>query len=143
MASARRIPGPLRGPRINPKPITGRERIADLVDNAFLAYNAGRLREACHLFTNRMLKANVTVGMSLTGARSPASRPHPAKAAPRTNSDHGPGRGSACRKLIFQRHADEYRHTEIVVVEKGAKAGSAIPRAYQPQLIGENCRSRA
>ena len=72
MASARRIPGPLRGPRINPKPITGRERIADLVDNAFLAYNAGRLREACHLFTNRMLKPNVTVGMSLTGAMTPA-----------------------------------------------------------------------
>ena len=72
MASARRIPGPLRGPRINPKPITGRERIADLIDNAFLAYNAGRLREACHLFTNRMLKPNVTVGMSLTGAMTPA-----------------------------------------------------------------------
>ena len=72
MASARRIPGPLRGPRINPKPITGRERIADLIDNAFLANNAGRLREACHLFTNRMLKPNVTVGMSLTGAMTPA-----------------------------------------------------------------------
>ena len=72
MARSRPTPGPLRGPRINPKPITGREMVADLVDNAFLAYNAGRLREACHLFTDRMLKPNVTVGMSLTGAMTPA-----------------------------------------------------------------------
>ena len=72
MARSRPTPGPLRGPRINPKPITGREKVADLVDNAFLAYNAGRLREACHLFTDRMLKPNVTVGMSLTGAMTPA-----------------------------------------------------------------------
>lgn len=62
----------LRGPRINPKPITGKERVADLIDGAFLAYNAGRLREACQLFTGRMLKPNVTIGMSLTGAMTPA-----------------------------------------------------------------------
>ena len=62
----------LRGPRINPNPITGRETVADLVDNAFLAYNAGRLSEACRLFTTRMLEDDVTVGMSLTGAMTPA-----------------------------------------------------------------------
>jgi len=32
----------LRGQRIDPKPLTGRETIPELVDNAFLAYNAGR-----------------------------------------------------------------------------------------------------
>lgn len=62
----------LRGKRIAPKPITGKESVAELVDNAFLAYNAGRLREACHLFTERMLAADGTVGMSLTGAMTPA-----------------------------------------------------------------------
>ena len=62
----------LKGPRINPKAITGKERVAELIDNAFLAYNAGRLKEACHLFTGRMLKPNVTIGMSLTGAMTPA-----------------------------------------------------------------------
>jgi len=46
--------------------------VADLVDNAFLAYNAGRLREACTLFTTRMLLPDTTVGMSLTGAMTPA-----------------------------------------------------------------------
>src|SRR5439155_102640 len=41
----------LRGQRIDPKPITGRETVPELVDNAFLAYNAGRLSEACRLFS--------------------------------------------------------------------------------------------
>ncbi|PYP41565.1 MAG: deoxyhypusine synthase [Gemmatimonadetes bacterium] len=62
----------LRGRRIDPDAITGRETVADLIDNAFLAYNAGRLREACVLFSERMLAPEVTVGMSLTGAMTPA-----------------------------------------------------------------------
>jgi deoxyhypusine synthase len=62
----------LRGPRIDPRPISGGETVADLIDNAFLAYNAGRLREACTLFTERMLSPEVTVAMSLTGAMTPA-----------------------------------------------------------------------
>jgi deoxyhypusine synthase len=43
-----------------------------LVDNAFLAYNAARLREACWLFTEKMLEPDVTVGVTLTGALTPA-----------------------------------------------------------------------
>jgi deoxyhypusine synthase len=62
----------LRGKRILPKPITGRESLPDLIDDAFLAYNAARLQEACRLFTERMLQPNVTVGMSLAGALTPA-----------------------------------------------------------------------
>src|SRR5207247_2316801 len=54
----------LRGPRIDPKPVTGRETVADLVDSAFLAYNAGRLAEACRLYAELMLEDDVTVGMS-------------------------------------------------------------------------------
>ncbi|HEV8235055.1 MAG TPA: hypothetical protein VGP84_10695, partial [Gemmatimonadaceae bacterium] len=46
----------LRGPRIDPRPIDGKESVADLIDNAFLAYNAARLREACALFTRKMLE---------------------------------------------------------------------------------------
>ena len=62
----------LRGARIDPRPITGKESVAELVENAFLAYNAGRLHEGCRLFAERMLEADVTVGMSLTGAMTPA-----------------------------------------------------------------------
>ena len=62
----------LRGDRINPRRIDGSERVADLIDSAFLAYNAARLREACQLFTQKMLDADVTVGLTLTGALTPA-----------------------------------------------------------------------
>ena len=62
----------LRGQPIEPKPITGRETVPELVDNAFLAYNGGRLAEGCRLFAERMLEDDVTVGMSLTGAMTPA-----------------------------------------------------------------------
>jgi deoxyhypusine synthase len=62
----------LRGQRIDPRGTTGKETVAELIDNAFLAYNAGRLREGCQLFTERMLAQDVTVGMTLTGAMTPA-----------------------------------------------------------------------
>src|SRR2546423_2354279 len=62
----------LRGRRIDPAPITSNTGLAELVDEAFLAYNAARLREACHLFTQKMLEPEVTVGLSITGALTPA-----------------------------------------------------------------------
>ncbi|HWN09397.1 MAG TPA: deoxyhypusine synthase [Pyrinomonadaceae bacterium] len=62
----------LQGRRIDPPPITGKTTLADLVDDAFIAYNGARLREACQLFTRKMLEPEVTVGMSLTGALTPA-----------------------------------------------------------------------
>ena len=62
----------LRGAPISPTPINGTETAADLIDNVFLAYNAARLREACQLFTEKMLEPDVTVGMTLTGALTPA-----------------------------------------------------------------------
>ncbi|HYT49207.1 MAG TPA: deoxyhypusine synthase [Pyrinomonadaceae bacterium] len=62
----------LRGRRIDPKPITGSTKLVDLVDSAFIAYNAARLREACWLFAQKMLEPDVTVGVTLTGALTPA-----------------------------------------------------------------------
>lgn len=62
----------LSGKRVEPEPLTGSETVAELVDNAFLAYNSGRLREACRLFVDKMLADDCTVGMSLTGAMTPA-----------------------------------------------------------------------
>jgi deoxyhypusine synthase len=64
--------GFLSGGRIDPRRIDGSETVADLVDGTFLAYNAARLREACHLFTTKMLAEDVTVGLSITGALTPA-----------------------------------------------------------------------
>jgi len=62
----------LQGRRIDPRPITGSDSVVELIENAFLAYNAARLREACQLFTRKMLAPDVTVGVSLTGALTPA-----------------------------------------------------------------------
>lgn len=62
----------LRGRRIDPKPITGSTKLVDLIDSTFVAYNAARLREACWLFTQKMLEPDVTVGVTLTGALTPA-----------------------------------------------------------------------
>ncbi|HET7632360.1 MAG TPA: deoxyhypusine synthase [Gemmatimonadaceae bacterium] len=62
----------LKGGRIDPRRIDGSESVADLVDGTFLAYNAARLREACQLFTQKMLDDDVTVGLTLTGALTPA-----------------------------------------------------------------------
>ena len=62
----------LQGGRIEPRRIDGTESAADLIDNTFLAYNGARLREACQLYTKKMLEPDVTVGMTLTGALTPA-----------------------------------------------------------------------
>jgi len=62
----------MSGKRIRPKNITGREKLADLVDETFLAYNGARLKEGCQLFANRMLAPDVTIGMSFAGALTPA-----------------------------------------------------------------------
>src|SRR5918995_2184521 len=62
----------LQGKRIDPAPITKKTTIADLVDESFLAYNAARLREACQLFATKMLQDDVTIGVTLTGALTPA-----------------------------------------------------------------------
>ena len=62
----------IRGPRIAPPAITGKETAAELIDQAFLAYNGARLREGARLLVERMLEPDVTVALSLTGALTPA-----------------------------------------------------------------------
>ncbi|TMA54233.1 MAG: deoxyhypusine synthase [Deltaproteobacteria bacterium] len=62
----------LRGKRIDPHPITSRTTVPELIDGAFLAYNGARLREAAQLFSERMLAEDVTIGISLSGALTPA-----------------------------------------------------------------------
>lgn len=45
---------------------------ADLIDQCFTSFNARGLRDACRLYTERILKENTTVGLSLSGALVPA-----------------------------------------------------------------------
>ena len=62
----------LKGRPIVPEPITKDVGVVGLVDSYFQAYNAGRLKEACQLFAKKYLDSDVTVGMTITGALTPA-----------------------------------------------------------------------
>lgn len=59
-------------PRLNPLGIGQSISAADLIDQTFLAYNGGRLREAAQLLTHKMLPNDGFIGLSLTGALTPA-----------------------------------------------------------------------
>ncbi len=61
----------LSGKRILPKPIGRDTDIVKLIDNLD-AYNGGRLRAACHLLKDRYSQDDVTIGLSLAGALTPA-----------------------------------------------------------------------
>lgn len=52
----------------------GNDAITTLIDDGFQAFNAGRLSEACRVFTTRMLDPahDTTVGLTVAGAMTPA-----------------------------------------------------------------------
>jgi deoxyhypusine synthase len=58
--------------KIAPAPIATDISIVDLVDQYFTAYNSARLRELCQLLSQNVMKEGVTVGLSLSGAMTPA-----------------------------------------------------------------------
>lgn len=61
----------LIGKRILPAPISRKTSVVTLIDNMD-AYNGGRLRAACHLLRDKYSRSDVTVGLSLAGALTPA-----------------------------------------------------------------------
>jgi deoxyhypusine synthase len=61
----------LSGKRILPEQISKATDVVKLIDNMD-AYNGGRLRAACHLLRDRYSQEDVTVGLSLAGALTPA-----------------------------------------------------------------------
>jgi deoxyhypusine synthase len=60
------------GQKIAPTPVTADIGVVDLIDNYFTAYNSARLREICQLLSRDVLTEGVTVGVSLSGAMTPA-----------------------------------------------------------------------
>jgi deoxyhypusine synthase len=62
----------MAGKRILPRNLNGKEKLSYIIDEVFLAYNSARLKEACQLFARRMLDPDVTIGMSISGALTPA-----------------------------------------------------------------------
>ena len=52
----------------------GSAEVRHLIDGGFQAFNAGRLSEACHIFTDKMLDpaSDTTIGLTVAGALTPA-----------------------------------------------------------------------
>jgi deoxyhypusine synthase len=72
-------PGQSRHPFLTGKPIKyyrpkGSPAVRQLIDEGFQAFNAGRLSEACEVFTGKMLEAanDTTIGLTIAGAMTPA-----------------------------------------------------------------------
>ena len=72
-------PGLSRKPFLSGKPIkyyrpTGSPQIKHLIDEGFQAFNAGRLSEACQIFSEKMLAPDndTTIGLTVAGALTPA-----------------------------------------------------------------------
>lgn len=58
--------------KIAPAPMPADISVVDLIDGYFTAYNSARLREICHLLSRDVMQPGVTVGLSLSGAMTPA-----------------------------------------------------------------------
>jgi len=72
-------PGLSRKPFLSGKPIryyrpTGSQEVRRLVDDGFQAFNAGRLSEACQIFSEKMAapENDTTIGLTVAGAMTPA-----------------------------------------------------------------------
>jgi deoxyhypusine synthase len=72
-------PGLSRKPFLSGKPIkyyrpTGSSQVKHLIDEGFQAFNAGRLSEACQIFSEKMLapESDTTIGLTVAGALTPA-----------------------------------------------------------------------
>ena len=118
-------------PRLNPLGVGRNISAADLVDQCFLAYNGGRLREAGRLLTDKMLPEDGFIGMSLTGALTPA------------------GLGKSCTLLkstSYMMHSDGFKIIRQMVLDDSAliiQDDSGVPWKYftpeqwQVQLYGD------
>ncbi|HLP90565.1 MAG TPA: deoxyhypusine synthase [Nostocaceae cyanobacterium] len=61
-----------KGRKIAPIPMSRDIGVVDLINNYFTAYNSARLREACQLLSTEIFTDGVMVGVSLSGAMTPA-----------------------------------------------------------------------
>jgi deoxyhypusine synthase len=64
----------LRGKPIKYHRPRGSQDVRQLIDAGFQAFNAGRLSEACHIYTDKMLapENDTTIGLTVAGALTPA-----------------------------------------------------------------------
>lgn len=57
---------------LRPQPISRGMTVDQVIDNSMFAYNAGSFRKACELFVSGVMQEDVRIGVSLSGALTPA-----------------------------------------------------------------------
>lgn len=62
----------LSGKAIGTQKLKNNLRVSELIENYFQSYNSARLSEACQLLSKKMLNPDVTIGLTLAGALTPA-----------------------------------------------------------------------
>src|SRR5260370_39042122 len=76
--------------RLHPPPLDhASDEIARFIETYFNAYNAARLRESCQLFA-RMIDAGATIGVSISGALTPADLSSVARPPAKKGLNHPP-----------------------------------------------------
>jgi deoxyhypusine synthase len=63
---------PLTGEEILPLKIDPHASTVDLIENAYFSFNAGRIRDICHLLEEKVFAGDVTVGLAISGTLTAA-----------------------------------------------------------------------
>lgn len=58
--------------RILPEPMSAGQKVGDVISKYFSAYNAARIKEICQILEEKIMRDDVVVGMTLSGALTPA-----------------------------------------------------------------------
>ena len=101
------------GRKLTPTPITAGLTVQQLVDHHLMAYNAGRLREACLIFANKILSSeDVTVGLTISGAMTPAGLGYATAMFddPSEDLDTAQRRNLACHAAVSGRRQHDRPH---------------------------------
>src|ERR1017187_2108717 len=128
----------MSGKRILPKNLTGKEKLPDVIDNAFLAYNGARLREGCQLFAEKMLEPDVTIGMTLSRSESDRQGEAPRRDRQRVS---GVQRGAPPGRLPAFRRKDagagrDHRHDPFRRAHAGGTGLLFDRAAHQGRFCG-------
>jgi deoxyhypusine synthase len=61
-----------RHAKLDPRPVSKGMTVDQVIESSMFSFNAGSFRKACELFTKKVARKNVRIGVSLSGALVPA-----------------------------------------------------------------------
>src|SRR3989442_12154610 len=108
-------------------------RVGPLIDEPFLAYNGGRLQKACRLFCEKLLQEDVTIGLSLSGALTPAGVSAPERLRPIVTS--------SCSSFS-QKSRQAFCSRPPLYARKGSSIRGPTRMRTEEARGGQGCRAR-